>query len=364
MELKIEVAEVSGLREEVSKLPELQASLGEALTEIDAHGTALEDRIERTESSLTRALAKLREEWEGQSSEAAAAVEAAGTQLSALETRTAATESALEGVTARCDSQESAAEGVAARCDALDAQCSEALAAAQDGSAQEELSARVESLGEEVAAAASGAAGAISAAREASSAAAGQQEHERLATELSEVSARLEEQSAAIRTQVEAVSAAAEEEKTRLATLSSEVEEQSASVSARLDTITADAEAEKVAVREVVAELVQSNDSRHEARAASAKGLEERLEELSGNTEAALASAQDAIGQLTKRQHLEAVGELIGGVDKNVHVLQEEVAALKMSVAEGIAYKAAAEQAAAAHGAAAADGEAVAALEV
>ena len=180
MELKIEVAEVSGLREEVSKLPELQASLGEALTEIDAHGTALEDRIERTESSLTRALAKLREEWEGQSSEAAAAVEAAGTQLSALETRTTATESALEGVTARCDSQESAAEGVAARCDALDAQCSEALAAAQDGSAQEELSARVESLGEEVAAAASGAAGAISAAQEASSAAAGQQEHERL----------------------------------------------------------------------------------------------------------------------------------------------------------------------------------------
>ena len=56
--------------------------------------------------------------------------------------------------------------------------------------------------------------------------------------------------------------------------------------------------------------------------------LEERLEELSGNTEAALASAQDAIGQLTKRQHLEAVGELIGGVDKNVHVLQEEVVEL------------------------------------
>jgi chromosome segregation ATPase len=358
LELKVEQAsETATLREEVAKMPALHESLGATLTEMDTNAAAIEDKIERTETSLRVALSTLQKEVQSKHEQletsiaatvaAATAAAAASSgeehegvnsaEFAALSATQAAQTAQFEEFKASlgaCVTEESLSAAVAEVNGACTQACgglSEEVAAVAERAASAEvkcddLSTRCTGLLEEVSGLVEQSASTAKTCDELATHTAVLQEVsekvDALGVEISSVSeasssamsAADAAMSAATTAGSAAVAAAQAQPSEDGGPASMELQGEVAALSSRLEGLEASTTEEKDAVRTCVTDLAQQMSD----TTGSQEAIENRLEELSSNTEAALATIQEEVEKRANKQHLAAFGELIGNVDRKV----------------------------------------------
>ena len=363
-------AEIDVLREEVTKLPALHESLGATLTEMDSNTAALEDRIERTETSLRVALSKLQKEVQAKhaqmessfSSAATAAADAAAAaaavnsgddeegvnsaefaSLTAMLTAQTAQIEELKANLNACVTEERLGDAIAQANDAnetyCESYCEQTIEAVSERatSAQAQcdtLAEQCAALFETVATVEQRAASTATTCSELAAQNTAVQDLLAKVDALSdEVSSATEAATCAKRFADEAVATAAatstaahqvEQSVHEDSSLSIQLQGELTAVSARLEELEVSTTEEKEALRSFVADLAQrvtdSTGLRDDIEA-----IESRLEELSTNSETALAKVGEEIEKRANKQHLEVFGELIGTVDRKVAELETRV---------------------------------------
>jgi chromosome segregation ATPase len=364
LESKMELTnEIASLREEVTKMPALHESLGATLSEIDSNAAAIEDRIERTETSLRVALSTLQKEVQAKHVELESTIASAATAAADAATAAAAANGGYdeqEGVnSAEFASLSATLAAQAAQMQELKANLDtcvteeglrDTLAQETDANVQTHgglsddiaaLSERAASTQAQCDALAEQYAGLLETVTTVEEQVASTEttcsELAAQGTSVQDLVAKIDSLSDEISSAAEAATSARSTAEEAMATaaatttaadkidpldqadssVSVQLQGELSAVSSRLEELEASTNEEKEAMRSFVADLAQrvtDSTGLHD----DMEAIESRLEELSTNTETALASVNEEVEKRANKQHLEVFGELIGTVDQKV----------------------------------------------